>query len=443
MEEKTIDFLKSDRASISFGSKGQVGEASRAIEPILRFFEEEDSAQLPQRISTPFRRQLLTELEQLQRAGLKRVVRITDAKLTSLQGKNGFGFTRWTDASREWRECELEAAVLEQYVDSASGEIVIEKFDAQAKLTLRQSRHIKAADQRKAKEKGEVYVREEYNCPSCGAGLEHVADHTQCPYCGALIIFNFFDWQIDSFYLDLRKASLLDGAKEVAEKGLIGVAWLVSKIVDLLASAGEKKAERSHDPTQKGYNHRLGAGITVAVYVIALLAIGLLALPPLVRILLGAGVVVLIARFVIRFLKDTEQERRKGKIVRFSDAYLRSCVYDEIWRKLDSTNLIDFSVDDIQLKALENSDTTTTIDLSATVIKKYLTQERTIDIRMEEASMKLSRARYPERKKSKGKTMVEKDCPNCGANFEPDNNSCCSYCGYGLKMENYVWRKAN
>ena len=31
-------------------------------------------------------------------------------------------------------------------------------------------------------------------------------------------------------------------------------------------------------------------------------------------------------------------------------------------------------------------------------------------------------------------------CPSCGANYVPDNNGCCSYCGYSLQVDNAKWK---
>ncbi|WP_408639824.1 zinc ribbon domain-containing protein [Coprococcus catus] len=43
--------------------------------------------------------------------------------------------------------------------------------------------------------------------------------------------------------------------------------------------------------------------------------------------------------------------------------------------------------------------------------------------------------------KSKGQAVyAEKECPRCGANFVPDQDGCCSYCGYRLPIDNSKWR---
>ena len=44
-----------------------------------------------------------------------------------------------------------------------------------------------------------------------------------------------------------------------------------------------------------------------------------------------------------------------------------------------------------------------------------------------------------EKRKTDGEFFTEKDCPSCGANFMPDENNCCSFCGYGLQVNNAKW----
>ena len=61
------------------------------------------------------------------------------------------------------------------------------------------------------------------------------------------------------------------------------------------------------------------------------------------------------------------------------------------------------------------------------------------DTKKAKKKLTLQRARYPERRKEDGAFLIEKDCPSCGANFIPDANHCCSFCGYGLQVDNAKW----
>lgn len=449
MASEKIAFLRSDLAAPRFASKGHLGEASKAIEPIIEAFENKSADYLPKRIAKTYKAQLETELLRLNESGLKRVIRITEPKLCSKQDKGNFGFVRWIDSSREWRECEITAAVLEQYIDVITGECIIENFDENALLTLRQSRHIRASEQKKNKN-NDVYVREHYNCPSCGAELEHIADQTNCPFCGAYITFNFYDWQTDSFYLDMHKQSLLNSVKGAAvgaaSAAVVGTAKGAAAMAGVLADALDKQDEKARVRTGGSTlenNNYIGSILAVLIIIAFLVFAVFMSLPPFVRIAIGVLIAGLIVWAIVKYLKATDQKRKKKKIVRYSDGYLRSCVYNEIWSGVNRDNLIDFSIDEINIKSVNNTEKTTAIDITAQVIKKYISDERKMEVTAQSVSMTLSRARYPERIKARGEAMAEKACPSCGANFEPDKHNCCSYCGYGLKLENFVWRRAN
>ena len=100
-----------------------------------------------------------------------------------------------------------------------------------------------------------------------------------------------------------------------------------------------------------------------------------------------------------------------------------------------------YSVDKIRLEAVENTDKNTTITVQAVLHKLLLSNQRFITGKDEKLQLKLYRARYPQRLKSKGQAVFqEKECPRCGANFMPDQNGCCSYCGYQLMVDNSKWR---
>ena len=55
------------------------------------------------------------------------------------------------------------------------------------------------------------------------------------------------------------------------------------------------------------------------------------------------------------------------------------------------------------------------------------------------------RIRHDDRKEKKQQYYEENiaTCPSCGANFMPDENNNCSYCGYGLQVYNGKWKVVN
>ncbi len=219
-----LELLRAATGDTPFGCGGQLWDASEATAPIITAWEPADTEALPKRMSSTFRKQAQAGVEQLQAGGLRRVIRITEPHFLS-GTKSGLGFEYWTDASRQWRECVIMATVLEQYIDKTTGQCVMENFDEEAIFTIRQSRHVRASDRKKHKDN--YYDQEEHLCPSCGAAVEQSSNVTTCPYCGAQIRFNFFDWQLESFYLDIQKSSLVNQAKAISKKGFFAALELL------------------------------------------------------------------------------------------------------------------------------------------------------------------------------------------------------------------------
>ena len=103
-------------------------------------------------------------------------------------------------------------------------------------------------------------------------------------------------------------------------------------------------------------------------------------------------------------------------------------------------DLFYYSVGTIKLKEVVNTDKTTKITADVYESKTYLPKNQKPYTKKSKKRMTLQRARYPERRKSDGAMFTEKDCPSCGANFLPDENGCCSYCGYTLHESNAKWQ---
>ena len=81
----------------------------------------------------------------------------------------------------------------------------------------------------------------------------------------------------------------------------------------------------------------------------------------------------------------------------------------------------------------------TKITIRVYVSETYLPEKKRPYTKKAKKKLTLQRARYPERRKEDGAFLIEKDCPSCGANFIPDANHCCSFCGYGLQVDTAKW----
>lgn len=238
-------------------------------------------------------------------------------------------------------------------------------------------------------------------CPSCGATVTLTSDEDHCPYCGGYIKSDFFDWQTEEFLI-----------------------------------------YRDYNPNTR--NFKLTAATMIAFFIPAIPCFRFI-LPPSYFLALGSAFVItaLLALLLwLRILRKTDNiEDLKKQIVRYDEKVLHSDLNEALYEKTVSSELLYYSVDQLQLQAVENTDTRTQITLHAILHQLILSPNHQISASNQPIDLKLYRARYPQRMKSKGQAVyAEKECPRCGANFIPDQDGCCSYCGYRLPIDNSKWR---
>ena len=238
-------------------------------------------------------------------------------------------------------------------------------------------------------------------CPSCGATVTLTSDEDYCPYCGGYIKSDFFDWQTEEFLI-----------------------------------------YRDYNPNTR--NFKLTAATMIAFFIPAIPCFRFI-LPHSYFLALGSAFVItaLLALLLwLRILRKTDNiEDLKKQIVRYDEKVLHSDLNEALYEKTVSSELLYYSVDQLQLQAVENTDTRTQITLHAILHQLILSPNHQISASNQPIDLKLYRARYPQRMKSKGQAVyAEKECPRCGANFIPDQDGCCSYCGYRLPFDNSKWR---
>ena len=238
-------------------------------------------------------------------------------------------------------------------------------------------------------------------CPSCGATVTLTSDEDHCPYCGGYIKSDFFDWQTEEFLI-----------------------------------------YRDYNPNTR--NFKLTAATMIAFFIPAIPCFRFI-LPHSYFLALGSAFVItaLLALLLwLRILRKTDNiEDLKKQIVRYDEKVLHSDLNEALYEKTVSSELLYYSVDQLQLQAVENTDTRTQITLHAILHQLILSPNHQISASNQPIDLKLYRARYPQRMKSKGQAVYEeKECPRCGANFIPDQDGCCSYCGYRLPIDNSKWR---
>lgn len=367
------------------------GDIKHAFENILIPLAKADKDLLPARMDMVFRRNIEQQLKLLKRHRLYRDIRLADVVPLP---KNDF--KRWNDEGREWREAVLQCSELERLVSTHSGKPVYELYRKNAHVRILQSRHIRNSD-RTGKKKNYYDDKAKIICPSCGAQVELSSQQVVCPYCGGVIQSDFYDWQTEAFEIyeqigiNLRRTLQLLVSAMILLVCVFLCLWLI-RDTEISLAAG------------------MGAALLVSSVIITLIVV-----------------------------QRTKQEKLIGEIVRYSENYLRSCISEALFGEVNSIDLMDHSVGAIVLKKVVNTDDTTKITVKVFASKTYLPENRKPYTKRFKRIVTLQRARYPEKRKADGEFFVEKDCPSCGANFMPDANHCCSFCGFGLQVNNAKW----
>ena len=382
--------LRAERDTPLHGT-GLHGDVREEAEKILLPLAKADKSLLPARMDMTFRREFERQLDSLKSRNLCREIRLADVVPIP---KNDF--VKRNDDGREWREAVLRCSTLERFVPLSGEKPVYEKYRKNAYMRILQSRHIRNSD-RGEKKKKYYDERVTVSCPSCSARVELKSQQTVCPYCGGVLRSDFYDWQTEIFeiYEDIgmnkRRAMQLAASSLILFLCMFLCLWLI-KDTEISLSAG-----------------------------------------------VGAAAAVLLTVFVLSRKNRNKQKVLKESIVRYSENYLRSCINDALYEKSDNADLLSHDVGTVLLKKVVNTESTTEITVDITVNETYLPKNKKPYSRKIRKTLTLKRARYPERRKADGELFAEKDCPSCGANFMPDEHGCCSFCGYGLRLNNAKW----
>ena len=367
------------------------GEIRKAFDSVLLPLGRADKGLLPTRMDKNFRRRMEGQIDLLERRRLCREIRMTDVVPLP---KNGF--RHWSDDGREWRESVLQCSALERLLTKDEGLSCHTVYRKNARLRVLQSRHIRSSD-RAGKQKSYYADQGTITCPSCGAEVELRSQQAVCPYCGGVIQSDFYDWQTEAFEVYEQMGSNLEKTLWLLFWGgvlyvcLFLCLWLIPNTMLSLAAG------------------------------------------------LGSAIVILAAVVAVAAFVSGKHEKLEEEIVRYSENYLRSCIDEALYPEGNHPDRMDCSVDTIRLKKVVNTEETTTITAQVYLSETDLPQGRKPYTRKYKKTLVLQRARYPRRRKADGKFFAEKECPSCGANFVPDENHCCSFCGYSFRVDNARW----
>ena len=364
----------------------------KAFERILIPLGKADQDLLPARMDMAFRNKIVSQINRLNRNKLCRRIYVTDVVPVP---KNDF--ETWNDDGREWRESVLKCSTLERFESTEDNKVQHEIYRKNSYLRILQSRHVRRTDQ---KEKKKSYYNDmlSITCPSCGAVVKLDSQQVTCEYCGAVIKNEFYDWQTESFEI---YESISTNLKRFLQLIVSGSILFVCVFLCLYLI---KDTEIS-----------LAAGVGAAI-----LALGVIVSP----IIYG----------------KVKQDNLAKKIVGYSENYLRACLNEYFLKNERDKDMLDFSVDTIKLLKVANTDEITKVTAEIYGTKTFLPENQKPFTKKIKKKLTLQRARNPEKRKTDGDFFTEKECPSCGVNFLPDENGCCSYCGYSLHGDSEKWK---
>ena len=367
-------------------------DIKKAFERILIPLGKADQDLLTARMDMAFRKKIVSQINRLNRNKLCRKIYVTDVVPVP---KNDF--ETWNDDGREWRESVLKCSTLERFESTKDNTVQHEIYRKNSYLRILQSRHVRLADQ---KEKKKSYYNDKLRitCPSCGASVKLDSQQVTCEYCGAVIKNEFYDWQTESFEI---YESISTNLKRFLQLIVSGFILFVCVFLCLYLIEDTEIS--------------LAAGVGAAI-----LALGVIVSPII--------------------YERVKQDNLAKKIVGYSENYLRACLNEYFLKNESDKDMLDFSVDTIKLLKVANTDEITKVTAEIHGTKTFLPENQKPFTKKIKKKLTLQRARHPEKRKTDGDFFTEKECPSCGANFLPDENGCCSYCGYTLHEDSIKWK---
>lgn len=367
-------------------------DIKKAFERILIPLGKANQDLLPARMDMAFRKKIVSQINRLNQNKLCRKIYITDVVPLP---KNDF--ETWNDDGREWRESVLMCSTLERFESTKDNRVQHEIYRKNSYLRILQSRHIRRTDKKENK-KSYYYDMLKITCPSCGAKVKLNSQQVTCEYCGTVIKNEFYDWQTESF--EIYK-SISTNLKRFLHLFVSGFVLFLCVFLCLYLIEDTEIS--------------LAAGVGAAI-----LALGAIVAP----IICGKA----------------RQESLAKKIADYSENYLRACLNEYFLKNESNKDMLDFSIDAIKLLRVANTDEITKVTADIYGTKTFLPENQKPFTKKIKKRLTLQRARNPEKRKTDGDFFTEKDCPSCGANFLPDENGCCSYCGYTLHADSKKWK---
>ena len=296
------------------------------------------------------------------------------------QNKSGRLFRVWNYGGKEWNACDMNTSIIEQYTSNSNHEVLCENYYPSVLISYTMSRRLKDEDLN-ALQRKDKWGRQIVKKE------EFYKDKIlrNCPSCGAELPENLKDivcpYCGSSIYSDYYD-------------------WQIESL--------EIQPRRMQIRGFFGWVHYL---------------------------------------FEPDIFGSEVKNKRKEKIVRFSPNDFRQDVYESVLDQYKQREYLDIWIGAIEVTSIRNTDDETFLKIKVPV---YITESEQrngvleLKTSREILSATFKRVRYPNRFQKKNTVIsAEKQCPNCGGTYAPDEKGNCTYCGTFLFKDNIKWKRVN
>ena len=370
-------------------------QAMENIVPILEFWEDLGASEFPCKVGDNLYNRITRSKNILHRAGLKRELRFLDARAEHTT--KGDIYRKWDIGGKEWRASEITATMVESFVSLDGNVAVPAKVYYGVTVICSMSRKLRKSEKNMSHMK-DKWGRPEYTgkfyegtelekCPSCGGDLPKDRKDAVCPYCGSTIFTDFFDWQIESLEIKPAKKRII---------GVIG--FVISSLKH--EQIGAKVIDKSSPVFSFLVKNNKKKG------------------------------------------KKGKAQKNKNKIHMFSENDFYADVYEECSNYFAEDGIIDMWMDSIVIKTVGYDHGNTIINAQIPIYKETIGDANEVLIGKNIENMRFARKSNPAKlDKNKSTITEERQCPSCGAGFEPDNNGNCKSCGTFLFYDELKWKR--
>ena len=205
-------------------SNKSTGEAMEDLVPVFEFWESPSMSEFSCKVGKQLNTRVKRSKNLMYRHEIVRKLRFVDLYATQ-NNKSGV-YRKWDNGGKEWKCCNLNGMVVEEYYDKSGNLLVPSFIYPSATILGALSRRLRPDDKRNARMKDkwgkiteftDFYIENRVSeCPSCGAKLPSDCKDIICPFCSSTMYSDYYDWQAEVVEIEPIK---------LRYRGLVG--WII------------------------------------------------------------------------------------------------------------------------------------------------------------------------------------------------------------------------